>query len=151
MATSSWAAGSIPAGGDVYTRSTVVTPFTAAAKYDPNTRTMVVSTVDGSLEIVHWVDQAVALALSVPLGSVPSVPDLGLDFGAVRKANHANAQRVVQDAVSRALGRLISLKLVKLGAIVVKWSNGTIQWITNYTNLALPTPQNRMFPPKAGA
>ena len=143
MGAGTWPAGSIIAGGDVFTSSPAVPPRTAAAQYSPTGRVVVVN-ADGSVAVVHYVDQQVSLALGVPLGSIKAAPTIGIDLETIRKATKLTLQRCVTDAVSRALGSLLALRSITLGTITSTWRPGASLWSVNYTNLVLPSPQSRV-------
>lgn len=136
MGAGNWPAGTIIAGGDVFVSSPAVPPRTAAAQYNPQTRTIVVK-ADGSVGVVHFVDQQVAYALSIPLGSIRSAPGIGIDVESIRKATKANLQRVVEDAVGRALGSLLALKSISLGKVSAVWRSGAPSWSVDYRNLVV--------------
>ena len=76
-------AGAGLAGADPQTLSTPVAPMANAAQYDPRTRTLVTN-ADGSVATVHPVDQTVAFALTIKLGTISSVPTVGFDFDRLR-------------------------------------------------------------------
>lgn len=142
MGAGSWPAGSVIAGGDVYVRSPAVPPRQASAKFDPTTHDAVVIS-DGSIAVVHFVDQQVSLALGVELGTIPSAPLVGMRLSGIRLATKKTLQRAVEDAVKGALGSLLATKSVRIDAIAAKWAPGRYSWVTNYTNLIVPSGRSR--------
>lgn len=143
MPAGSWPAGSVIAGGDVFVRSPAVPPRQASAKYNATSKTAVVLS-DGSIAVVHYVDQQVALALGVELGTIPSAPTIGIDLSRVRRATKATFQRTVEDAVKGALGFLLATKSIRIDSIVTTWSPvGRSSWVVNYTNLVVPSGRSR--------
>lgn len=77
-----------------------------STKYDPATRDYRTDS-SGNYRRVHWVDQAVSLALSVRRGSIAGAPEIGNTLGDV-KLLPANPQSDAQDRVNQALATLLA-------------------------------------------
>lgn len=142
MGAGNWPAGSVIAGGDVYVRSPAVPPRQASAKFDTITHDAVVLS-DGSIAVVHFVDQQVALALGVELGTIPSAPTIGIRLAGIRLSTKATFQRAVEDAVRGAVGFLLATKSIRIDSIVGKWTPNRKPWTVNYTNLVIPSARSR--------
>ncbi len=106
-ATSS-AAGEGMAGEDVLpalSPARAVTP-PAAAWFDGATFSFLFNSA-GLLVPLDPVDHRVAMSLLVPQGAIAGVPDLGSTLRAIRRIDK-RTQRTVEDAVTRALSRLLA-------------------------------------------
>ena len=63
---------------------------------------------DGTLATIHWVDQAVALAMGIPAGGITSAPGIGNTLRKIKRAAGPRLQSDVKDAILVALGALIA-------------------------------------------
>lgn len=77
------------------------------SRFDLSTHSIPVDPVTGLIKRVHWVDQAVALALGVTNGKLTSQPSLGNRLRLVQRNNRIRLQAEVNDAVRVALTALI--------------------------------------------
>lgn len=102
-------------GADVVTASsTRLTVPPQAAMYDLKTKAFPLDEDDGTIVSVHPIDQIVALRVSMPLGTIKSLPTLGHEF--------AKLSRLAPDKVQPAAERLVTAMyadLVKRGDITI--------------------------------
>jgi phage gp46-like protein len=84
----------------------VVLQTSNAALYDLATRS-VPRDENGLVKRVHWVDQAVALALGVSLGALPSSPTIGHRLRQIKRAAGPKLATEAEDAVNEALADLL--------------------------------------------
>jgi hypothetical protein len=131
-----WAGHELPADAEVFV------PIEQAPAYDPTIRGIPFDE-DGRAQTVHWVDQEVAFVLTVPLGSVACIPDVGTDVAKLKTATSDNVQTVVEDVVQRALSRLLNLKAISIDAVDVLRRPGTLAYQVHYKNLLIPSPQKQ--------
>lgn len=145
MPAGNWPAGTIPAGFDIGESGFGPVLPTGSEKYDPRLRIVVVDG-DGNIENVHFIDQEVAFALGIPLGSIPSSPDIGLDWNAIKRASEAAARQTIQDSVASAVARLLRIHAITLGTIEYKGvaAAGRRSFRVPYRNLLAPAPQTRI-------
>ncbi len=97
-------AGQGPAGATsvaVYSSPGKVTQYTAA--YWSMATKAVLRDENGVTRAMHWVDQAVALALGVTKGTHKSAPELGNDLRLIPRNSQQKLQTAAQDSVNRAL------------------------------------------------
>lgn len=98
----------------------------------------------GQLANVHPVDQAVALALGMEIGSVAAVPTLGLDVARLKRTRRDAMQSAVNDVVRAALQSLIAAGDIRLiGSPLAENANGRPWFYVDYINLRLPQPAQR--------
>lgn len=96
---------------------------------------------NGQLVGVHPVDQAVALALGIAIGTVAAVPNLGLDIARLKRTRREAMQNAVNDVVRAALQSLIAAGDVQLlGSPLAENSAGRPWFYVDYINLRLPQP-----------
>lgn len=140
-------AGSGPAGFDPIATSTGPLALAAAQAwfYDPELRDFTIDDAGDALA-VHPVDQAVAMASTVALGSLASAPDTGCDFDAIKSAPRRNQQATVTDKVSLALAAFVDGGDIEFfGAPIVQQGPGRLLWAIEYANLRLPgAPRRRL-------
>lgn len=115
-------------------------PLASPPRFDIGTRSFVRSD-DGTMEQIHWVDQAVALAMGVPIGGIQSLATLGNTTRRIKRAGGPRFQADVTDAVQTALAALLERRDI----VVVELSISTpvashILVVLTYVNLRL-TPQ----------
>lgn len=124
-----WAGHELPAG------AVVPLPLTMAPAYDPTTRAIPYD-ADGRAQQVHWVDQTVAVLLSVAQGSIAAAPDVGTDRAQLKRATTANVQTVVDDVVRQALGKLLAQAAITILRIEVAMSpaRGLLAYDVTYRN-----------------
>jgi hypothetical protein len=146
-----WSAGAIPAGFEIGNRTSSPLPPGEAAAYDPLLRVIVVD-ADGLVAVTHYVDQQTVFALSIPLGSIASLPNLGLDVRSILKASQAAAALTTQAAVRRAVASLLKGSSIVLGTIVFEqnYAAGRRSFQVPYQNLVAPAPQGRIAQVKIG-
>lgn len=77
------------------------------AHWDLSTRTVLRDEATGLIKLIHWVDQAVALALGVEQGGVTSNPELGHTLRKIKRGAAASLDNDAKDAVRQALNDLI--------------------------------------------
>lgn len=121
------------AGGDPMVVSTRFDPTKPVAiRYDPELRLYVLA--DNQLARMHPIDQAMAIACTVPLGSLPSSPETGIDFEALRQATWLDRVDVVNTCVANATLRLRQRGLVR--NVVVRFRSATAMLFEiEYTNV----------------
>lgn len=90
----------------------------------------------GRYKSIHPVDQAVALALLVRLGTLGSVPSMGAGFRNIRKIGPTTPNQV-ENMARVALARLVQAQSIKILSIQVetKRKPGSIAIAVSYTNL----------------
>ena len=135
-------AGAAPAGYDapVYTSSLAASlaPQRQAVLYDPATRGAVRDPATGMLRTVHWVDQAVALALTVNAGSLSANTTLGNRLRAIPRSAGPRVRAEVEDAVREALSALLDRKDIGVTSVgVASPVRGQITVVVSYVNLRL--------------
>lgn len=142
MGAGDFAAGLGPFGhdpvGDPSTR-TLVAPV-AAAFFDPSTRDYPLD-ANGRVVAIHPVDQAVALALTIELGAVGSVSDLGHELRRIPRGTQPQIASYAADAVKRALKAITDRgDATLLNVTTVSPFRGAQQVTVEYRN-------NRLSPP----
>jgi len=148
MGAGSFGAGIGPAGFDPL----VTTPPNRASLpdapfYDPSVRGYPFGD-GGELSAVHPVDQYVALVASIPLGSVASSPEDGVDYDRIRLAQPAARQSTITDCVRYALRDGIARgDILFLGAPIVDEDADSTTFAVDYVNLRLPGQPARRFSP----
>jgi len=150
MGLGSYPAGSTLGGVDVNAFSAATAVFSASAKWDPNQRVVVLNS-DGTVATVHYVDQQVALALGIELGSIPSAPSVGIRLSNIRAASAATFDLAVRDSTVGALAALLRVRAITLGDPVTRIDivsqydpAGNSRWAVNYQNLLAPAPRTRI-------
>jgi hypothetical protein len=94
---------------------------------------------EGDAILTHPVDQAVALAVGIHLGSVAAAPNLGVDFQRLKRTSAAAMQSAVTDVVRTALRALIDAgDIAFLGAPLMPEARGRPWFFVDYTNLRIP-------------
>ena len=146
MALGSYACGIGPCGMDPPLAIDRISPtLPPAPKYDPALHAHPLN-ANGELVAVHPVDQAVALALHIPLGSIQSAPGTGIDYAKLKRASRLALQQTVNDVVQVALATLISEGDIKLiGSPLIPGSGGKPFFYVDYVNLRLPTNQTAVL------
>lgn len=133
----SYSAGYGPAGFDPAQDPTVLSSDIQGAVlfWDPATSDF--QTLDtGLLATIHEVDQEVVLALTIPLGSIPSSPETGSRFHLLPlgKTIQADCEREASYALRRVLARN-DIKIVSVKQEIV---NRSALWVrVDYINLRL--------------
>lgn len=136
----SFPAGSAPAGTDL----PITTPTTAIAKpkvtyFDPGLMTLPMEP-DGSVRAVHPVDAQVILALSIPQGTIASVPTQGHTLNQLGRMQPSQLPAAATDRVKLALaGPLSRGDIDLLGVTVDAQPYGSLHVSVSYQNLRLPT------------
>lgn len=106
--------------------------------YDPETRTFPL--LEGELVPIHPVDQAVALSLGVPLGSLAHQSGVGIDQAKLLRTLRQRMQATVTDEVRRCLKVLIDAGHIRLiGSPLTPDANGRPIFYVDYENLATRT------------
>lgn len=144
----SYGAGVGPAGIDpAQTPSTVSRDTQALALFwDPEISDFRVLD-DGLLWTIHEVDQQTILALTIPLGSIPSSPETGSRFHLLLLDK--NIQAACEREASYALRRLIDAGDVKIVSVKQEIFNRSGLWVrVDYANLRLRDTTGRR--PNAG-
>jgi hypothetical protein len=117
---------------------------TNAALWDLSTKTVLRDEATGLIKRIHWVDQAVALALGVQLGSVPSDPGLGHRLREIKRSSEAKLKTACIDAVNQALSALIERNDIAVFAIAVNASvRSQIAVAVSYANLHTNPSRNK--------
>ncbi len=135
-----FAAGSEPAGHDPVPApsATVLLPKPIAAVfYDPATKNNPFN-ADGSLQEIHPVDQAVALSLCIPLGSIKSAPDTGHGIFRIRSTADKALQKKVENEVLLAVSALITAGDIEILLVEVSAppsAKGRLETFVTYQNL----------------
>lgn len=100
---------------------------------------------NGVLRTIHWVDQAVALALGVTNGKFTAQPSLGNRMRYIRRNSPARLQAEVEDAVRIALKSLHDRQDILVTRIdvsqPVRSQTLVVVW---YVNLRLETKTNQI-------
>jgi phage baseplate assembly protein W len=99
-----------------------------------------VQNTNGTLSGVHPVDQQVALALFIELGSIPSAPEIGSKLRTVlSRTDPQQAYQTALDEVNRALALLYAQKAITLLSFALDQSTpGRSILAIGYTNLLDP-------------
>lgn len=136
-------AGYAPAGTDLhpaYSAPAVLVQTSLAALWDLATRSVPRDEATGLVKRIHWVDQAVALALGVQYGSLTSQPDLGHKLRQIKRAAGPQLVNEVEDAVRLALVDLLDRGDIAVTSLVVTTPKvSQIMVALSYVNLRLPT------------
>lgn len=84
---------------------------------------------------IHPVDQAVAVALIVSLGSLSSAPEVGAAFTSIKRVGPSTVATAT-DYANRALATLVQAKKIQiLGIVVTTPTRGSIVVTVSYVNL----------------
>lgn len=136
--------GDLWAGHELPADAVVLVPLTAAPAYDSWARTIPYD-ADGRAQQVHWVDQTVAVRLSVSKGKIAAAPEVGLDWAQLKLATTDNLDVVADDVVRQALKDLLDRRAVLLVRILAErdGARGRIRLDVTYTNRLLPNPRPR--------
>lgn len=126
----------------------VATPLVLA--YSPVVQGFV-QNADGTLQGVHPIDQQVALALFIPLGSIPSAPKVGANFaGVLSRVDPQRAKAIATSELNRCLASLIAQNsILLLNFDVTVTAPGRFILAVAYTNLKDPryNPRNSALSP----
>jgi phage gp46-like protein len=94
---------------------------------------------NGDLERVHWVDQKVALKLTIKRGAVSSSPALGSLLATLKRGAPAQLQNRAEDAVRNCLAQMIADGEVELlNVVATSPARGKLLVVVEYRNLLLP-------------
>lgn len=150
MGAGSFGAGIGPAGFDpLVTTPPNTATLPEAPAYDPATRSYPFGET-GQLGDMHPVDQYVALAASIPLGSIAACPEDGVDYERIRRASAEARQSTITDCMRYALRDGIARgDLLFLGAPILEADESSTTWAVDYVNLRLPGQPARRFTPGA--
>jgi hypothetical protein len=121
----------------------IATSPAGAPKWDPLTKSYPLL-ANGSNDSTDGVWQEVAHRLGIPLGSLSSSPDIGIDVEAARNATPGNAQRTVEDVVNRALAPMIArgdVQVVRI-RLALPWRG---KWDAHIKNLRDPDLDTNVF------
>ena len=124
------------AGLDPAPTATTTPPAANEVYYDPAVRAWLIA--NGALAEMHWVDQSMALCLTISKGAIRSLPDLGIDRARLRKVTRAKAQAAVEAVVGEAIAHLTSKELVTVLGIDVEYAPGELGFRVRYQNNLLP-------------
>lgn len=140
MGVGAFGAGEGPAGFDpVPSAAPFITVTLTAPEYDPATRDNP-GDESGALLSVHPVDQSVAMALHIPLGSIKSAPGTGIDYARLKRTSRAVMQDAVNDVVKNALSALIARgDIALLRSPLMPDAAGRPFFFVDYVNLRLPS------------
>jgi hypothetical protein len=136
MGAGSYAAGLGPAGHDpVPDASNPQALQTGAVFFDPRTKNAVLLS-DGTFQATHPVDQAAALAISLVLGTVGSVPTAGSSLADIAYTG-ADLEAQVTNRVNLALAKLLDAKDIDRLAVSVERIEGGFVMSVDYHNLRI--------------
>ena len=94
---------------------------------------------DGNAKLAHPVDQAVALAVGVPLGTIAWAPSTGIDLQAIRRAPPNALATTITYEVRRALATLIAAEdITFISAPLRRDANERPFFDVNYVNRRRP-------------
>lgn len=111
--------------------------------FDLKTRTFPRDEVTGKMKLVHWVDQAVSLALGVAQGSLKSQPGLGHTLRKIKRAAGLSLKASVEDGVRVALQALVERKDIGVTSIQVSTPiRGQILVAVYYINFHTQRPKD---------
>ena len=108
----------------------------AAAVYDPMTRDLVIDDA-GLFTGEHPVDQAVALSLTIALGTIASAEGVGQGYSEIVYRD-ADIEARVTNAIRLALKARIDAKDVSLDSVTVEATDQGFNFLVAYRNLRLP-------------
>lgn len=148
-------AGSIAAGQEVPNgfSAVAILPSLDAGMvplFDISTKQFVRDPVTNLVKMVHWVDQAVALALGVNAGKFSAQTSLGNKIRQIRRNTPERLQSGVEDAVNVALASLLDRKDITLMSVRV--TTPVVSQIlvsVYYVNLRMPTSTPTVSTPKS--
>jgi hypothetical protein len=111
-----------------------------AVNYNPRTKDFTTTVPAGGglalYDAIHPVDQAVELALFVPLGQLKSAPTVGHTFREVQRLSGVTLQNAVEDRTRLALKRITDKQQIKILAIQVDvQTRGQLKIAITYFNL----------------
>ena len=140
MALGSHPFGRGPLGFDPRTTTDgTVTPATSALLFDVSSKATLLD-ANGFARSVHPVDQEVALAIGVELGTLKSSPTVGLDYERLRSATRKTILAVAIDAVNVALAGPLGRGDIKILGVQAETNAGRISLIVEYVNLRTAKP-----------
>lgn len=138
MGIGSYPCGVGPCGFDPVAAPTARTTLTSAIPYyDPSIRGFATLS-NGDLRSVHPVIQEASFALGVPVGSIPSTPNVGLNVKRILAATADTLQRVAEDEVNVALRRLLDAKDILVKRVVTERRGGYVRMDVEIVNLRDP-------------
>lgn len=120
-------AGELPMGQEAYTKASAIDSNLKSQYvpyFDIQTKSFIRDET-GRLKLVHWVDQAVALALGVFNGAHAADPDLGNKINKIPRSAPNKIQAEVEDAVRIALQRLVDGK--HIGVLRIETDTKTVR------------------------
>lgn len=107
-----------------------------SVQYDPSVRDFA-GTTGGYWASVHWVDQAVALALTIERGKLKSVPTQGVRYREIKRLGDDTASQV-EDMTREALALLLgSPPKITIISIETQITRGILKIAVTYENLLL--------------
>ncbi len=107
-----------------------------ALKFNPATRDFDIT--EGVYAALHPVDQRVALALTIELGSIPSAPNVGHTLRRMRRSSGATVEADAKDRVRQALKTLLDAEDIAIDRIEVDAeTRGRVIVVVYYVNLRL--------------
>jgi hypothetical protein len=145
MGAGAFAAGAGPAGHDPVPAPSAPTARRpdGAIMYDSASRGWQLDQ-GGQYEVVHFVDQKVALALSIGEGDLAPVSDFGNRFRRLSRLPRARLAAAADDAVRVALAQLLRDREIALLSVQVDTAvRGRLVVIVTYKNLLLPGSEAR--------
>jgi hypothetical protein len=96
---------------------------------------------DGFARVMDPTDQEVLFCLCVQRRSLPSSPDVGMDYDRIARASKATLQRLAEDEVNVALVRPLERGDVRVLEVHVTRSGGRVSLLVDYVNLRTRAPQ----------
>lgn len=144
MGAGQYAAGYYPAGFDPNT----VTARKKVAQTDPVLFDLATHNTlrdaDGLLKTIHWVDQAVALALGVDQGSFAAQSKLGNRLRRIKRSAGPTVAAQCRDAVENALSALLNRRDIAISKLAVDTAvRNRIVVTVAYVNLRLRAVNNK--------
>jgi hypothetical protein len=121
--------------------------YPTALAFDPSVR-QYVQNADGTMESLDPVDAAVALALGIEFGKLPSAATFGQKLRTIlNRVSPARQQNIATQEVLRVLGTLISNGDITLRSVTVQTAGslGQTSVTVNYTNLRTARPNPNGF------
>lgn len=135
-------AGAGPAGADpvgALSAPAILIQTSNAALWDVATKSVLVDATSGLVKRIHWVDQAVALALGIPIGSLSSQPTLGHTLRLIKRGDGPTLKAEVDDAVRLALKTLLDAgDIVVISVVTTTPIRSQIVVAVSYMNMRLP-------------
>lgn len=139
-------AGEFPMGAELITQPSpvgILVQSQYVPRFDLQTRSFPRDPVTGLLKLIHWVDQAVALALGITNGDFVPQSSLGNGLRKIPRNSPQNLESAVVDVVRVALASLLNRGDIGVTEIIVQTQiRGRILVFLTYVNLRLPLPAN---------